>query len=115
MALLEPRAPDSFAAWGFFNACFERKEHVEPYVAEILARNMLAADPGLAEEFRRALASDPALAGSAEARLDFFLSRHASRDDGLDRYPICRISPVEHRTSERSAVTREARKCSRSG
>ena len=26
LALLEPRAPDSFASWGFFNAAFERKE-----------------------------------------------------------------------------------------
>ena len=34
MGLLEPQAPDSLAAWGFFNACFEQKEHMEPYVAE---------------------------------------------------------------------------------
>jgi hypothetical protein len=33
VALFEPQAPDSFAAWGFFNACFEQKEHMEPYVA----------------------------------------------------------------------------------
>src|SRR5207302_9815257 len=38
MHLLEPQAPDSFAAWGFFNACFEQKEHLEPYVAEQIAR-----------------------------------------------------------------------------
>lgn len=60
MGLLEPRAPDSLAAWGFFNACFEQKEHVEPYVAELPAREMLAADPRLEEEFKRALAADPA-------------------------------------------------------
>jgi len=33
MALLEPQAPDSLAAWGSFNACFEQKEQIEPYVA----------------------------------------------------------------------------------
>ena len=38
MHLLEPQAPDSFAAWGFFNACFEQKEYMEPYVAEQIAR-----------------------------------------------------------------------------
>src|SRR5262249_50841057 len=27
MHLLEPQAPDSFAAWGLFNACFEEKEY----------------------------------------------------------------------------------------
>ena len=29
MALLEPRDPDSFVSWGFFNAAFERKEYME--------------------------------------------------------------------------------------
>lgn len=28
VALLEPQAPDSLAAWGFFNACFEQKEQM---------------------------------------------------------------------------------------
>ncbi len=41
VALFEPRAPDSFAAWGLFNACFEQKEHMEPYVAEQIAREMI--------------------------------------------------------------------------
>ncbi len=54
LALLEPQAPDSFAAWGFFNACFEQKEQIEPYVAEKIAREMLAADPALRAEFARA-------------------------------------------------------------
>ena len=34
LALLEPQAPDSLAAWGLFNACFEQKEQMERYVAE---------------------------------------------------------------------------------
>ena len=91
MGLLEPRAPDSFAAWGFFNACFEQKEHVEPYVAEQLAREMLAADPRLAEEFRRALAADPALPGNPAARLEFFMRRHASWDERFNLYPVFRV------------------------
>jgi len=91
MGLLEPRAPDSFASWGSFNACFEQKEQVEPYVAEMLARGMLAADPRLAEEFRRALAADPEFAGSPAARLDFFMRRHGSWDDRFNLYPIYRI------------------------
>ena len=41
MALLEPTAADSFAAWGLFNSCFEMKESFEPYVAEQIAREML--------------------------------------------------------------------------
>jgi hypothetical protein len=90
MALLEPQAPDSLAAWGFFNACFEQKEHVEPYVAEILAREMLGADPALAGEFRRALAADPAFAASPAARLEFFMRRHPSWDERFNLYPVFR-------------------------
>jgi len=29
MSLLEPRAPDSFVSWGYFNAHFEQKEYME--------------------------------------------------------------------------------------
>src|SRR3984885_5991781 len=88
MALLEPRAPDSLAAWGFFNACFERKEHMEPYVAEQIAREMLEQNPQLREEFTNLLAQDAAFAADPEARLDFFLSRHSSRDEQYNRYPV---------------------------
>ena len=37
LALLEPQAPDSLAAWGFFNSCFEQKEQMERYVADHLS------------------------------------------------------------------------------
>lgn len=94
MALLEPRAPDSLAAWGFFNACFERKEHMEPYVAEQIAREMLEQNPQLREEFTNLLAQDAAFAADPEARLDFFLSRHSSRDEQYNRYPVFRVDEL---------------------
>src|SRR5580698_10614221 len=62
VALFEPQAPDSFAAWGLFNACFEQKEHMEPYVAEQIAREMMAQNPQLGEEFNKSLAQDAAFA-----------------------------------------------------
>jgi hypothetical protein len=91
MALLEPRAPDSLAAWGFFNACFEQKEHIEPYVAEQIAREMLAEKPELEREFKRRLAEEPAFAASATARLEFFLRRHSSWDTRFNLYPVLRV------------------------
>ena len=94
MALLEPRAPDSLAAWGFFNACFEQKEHMEPYVAEQIAREMLAKDPLLRAEFAQLLQDDAAFAASPAARLDFFLSRHSSRDDRYNLYPVFRVDEL---------------------
>ena len=94
MALLEPCAPDSLAAWGLFNACFEQKEHMEPYVAEQVAREMLAAQPQLRTEFETRLAQDAAFAADPTARLDFFLSRHSSRDDRFNLYPVFRVDEL---------------------
>ena len=94
MHLLEPQAPDSFAAWGFFNACFERKEYPEPYVAEEIARTVLAQHPQLQEEFSRKLKEDPAFAASPAARLEFFLRRHPSWDSHANLYPIFRVDEL---------------------
>lgn len=92
--LLEPQAPDSFAAWGRFNNAFEAKEYMEPYVAEDVARAQLAADPALAAQFRQKLLDDPAFAKSPQARLDFFYRRHASWDEQLNLYPVLRVDQV---------------------
>jgi len=91
MALLEPQAPDSFAAWGFFNGCFEQKEYLEPYVAEMIAREMLDRDAALNEQFNRKLKEEPEFAASASTRLDFFHRLHASWDQRLNLYPVYRL------------------------
>jgi hypothetical protein len=90
MALLEPQAPDSLLAWGAFNNAFEKKEIMEPYVAEAVAQEQLAADPALAEAFQARLAADAAFAKSPEARLEFFYRRHPSWDDRYALYPVLR-------------------------
>jgi hypothetical protein len=94
MALLEPQAPDSLAAWGFFNSYFEQKEHMEPYVAEQIARKMLEESPSLQDEFQHRLAHDPAFASSPTARLEFFLRRHSSWDERYNLYPVFRVDEI---------------------
>jgi hypothetical protein len=94
MHLLEPQAPDSFASWGLFNACFEQKEHLEPYVAEEIARRMLIEQPALKAEFESRLQEDAAFAASSAARLEFFLRRHASWDTNLNLYPVVRVDEL---------------------
>lgn len=89
--LLEPQAPDSLAAWGLFNTAFEQKEYMEDYVAEAVAREMLAADPALRRRFEEKLRSDPEFAGSPAARLDFFYRLHPAWDRDLNRYPVLRL------------------------
>jgi hypothetical protein len=64
---------------------------MERYVAEQIAREMLAAQPALRQEFERAVAGDPELAANPSARLDFFLRRHASWDERFNLYPVYRL------------------------
>ena len=93
MALLEPQAPDSLAAWGEFNNAFERKEYMEDYVAEEVAREMLK-DPKVKAEFETKLREDAAFAKSPQARLDFFYRRHTAWDERYNLYPVLRTETV---------------------
>jgi hypothetical protein len=92
VALLEPQAPDSLGAWGFFNTAFEAKEYMEPYVAEQVARELLAKDPKVAAAFNQKLASDPEFAANPQARLDFFYRLSPSWDERLNLYPVYRVA-----------------------
>lgn len=89
--LLDPTGPDSLASWGLFDNAFEQKEGMEDYVAEQVARRMLAQDPALKAEFAKKLGSDPAFAKDPTARLDFFRHRHPSWDDRYNLYPVYRV------------------------
>jgi hypothetical protein len=94
MAILEPQAPDSLAAWGMFNGAFERKEYMEDYVAEEVARGQLAADPKLEAEFKQKLADEQEFANNPRARLEFFARRHPSWDERFGLYPVARTAVV---------------------
>ncbi|RZL30640.1 MAG: peptidase M14, partial [Rubrivivax sp.] len=94
MALFEPQAPDSLLAWGEFNNAFERKEYMEEYVAEDVARAQMAKDPALAAEFRKKVETDAAFAKNPHARLEFFARRHPSWDERLNLYPVMRTDSV---------------------
>ncbi len=92
VALLEPQAPDSLAAWGFFNTAFEEKEYMEPYVAEAVAREILAKDPRVAAAFSKKLGEDAEFAASPQARLDYFYRLSPSWDERLNLYPVYRVA-----------------------
>ena len=93
IALLEPEAPDSYLSWGLFNNHFERKEYMEDYVAEAVARDMLK-DPAIKSAFDKRVAEDKAFAESPQQRLDFFAQRHASWDTRYRLYPVRRTETV---------------------
>lgn len=91
MSLLEPQAPDSLLAWGEFNNAFEQKEYMEDYVAEDVAREMLARDPALKAAFEQKLKDDPTFAADPAARLAFFYRRHSAWDERFGLYPVLRV------------------------
>ena len=91
VALLEPQAVDSLAAWGFFNSAFERQEYMEPYVEEQVAAEMLAHNPKVAADFKQRLATDPKFAADPAARLEYFYRLSPSWDEQLNLYPVYRV------------------------
>ena len=89
--LLEPAAPDSLVRWGFFNATFEQKEYGEDYVVEKLAREMLATDAELRDEYQKKLAGDPGFTADSHTRLQFFYRRSPYWDPQMNLYPVGRV------------------------
>ncbi|NIM65325.1 MAG: peptidase M14 [Candidatus Latescibacteria bacterium] len=89
--ILEPEAPDSYLRWDFFDTIFERKEYTETYVMEAMAREMLASDPDLKEEFEQKVAEDSTFVGNQWAVLNWFYERTPYWDDRKDVYPVGKI------------------------
>ncbi|GAB4287567.1 MAG: M14 family metallopeptidase [Ignavibacteriaceae bacterium] len=88
--LFEPESPDSLAAWGFFNAFFERKEYAEVYIMEPVAEKMLNEEEKIRNEFLNKLEEEDFRNNPAE-RLDFFYRNSPFFDQRENVYPIFRI------------------------
>ncbi len=89
--LLEPIAPDSYLRWGFFNPIFERKEYVETYVMEKMARDMIAENPKLKVEYDNEVVKNPEIYNNQYAKLFWFFARTPYWDQQLNLYPIGKI------------------------
>ena len=92
MTMLEPRGADGLLAWGAFNNAFERKEYMEDYVAEDVAREQLEANPALRAEFQKKLDTDAEFNKTPAKRLEFFAKRHSSWDERYNLYPVLRTA-----------------------
>ena len=93
--LLEPRSPDSFVSWGFFDVVFEQKEYFETYVMEPEARKMMLENPALKEEFEKLKASDKGFAADQYAQLMWFYNKTPWSDKQFNLYPVGRIMDGE--------------------
>ena len=89
-ALLEPEAPDSFLAWGFFPEMLSPSPGAEDFVRAPLAEALLARDASVRQAFEARLAADPAFAADPDARLDWLTDRLPDRSPFHYLYPIRR-------------------------
>lgn len=92
--LLEPKGPDSFVNWGFFNAIFERKEYFEMYSMEPIAEKMYNASKSLQNEFNLKLKEDEKFKNNPRARLNFFYEKSPYVDQLHDIYPVTRLVKI---------------------
>lgn len=90
--LLEPKAPDSFLFWGFFNSIFERKEYFEDYVMEKYASEMIKNDQSLKTFFFEKVNSDSVFANEPYERLEYFYRLSPYFDQSWNVYPIMRLN-----------------------
>jgi len=89
MNLLEPEMQGSLFNWGFFSHVLQRVEYFEVYKMEPLAKQMLAADPFLKEQFKAWKATFPQdKQPSQYAILNWFYERSPYCDKNYNVYPI---------------------------
>lgn len=91
MHMFEPKSRDALLGWGFFNSIFEQKEYAESYVMEKKAREMIAADKKLENEFNTKMSQEPDFASDPQAILNWFYNKSEYRDSLLNSYPVCKI------------------------
>lgn len=88
---LDPRAPDGFFAWGFFDAILQQKEGYSDYVFEDLAAELLNNDSTLKEKFVYRKKMDAEFAKDARAQLDFIYHNSDYYEPEHMRYPVYRL------------------------
>jgi murein tripeptide amidase MpaA len=88
VALLDPRAPDSFFAWGFFNHIFQRTEYIESYALIPLAKKLFDAKPQLKQSFESRKKKDGKFASDQQAQMQWIYSQSEFYDKEYLLYPV---------------------------
>lgn len=89
-AMLEPQAPDSYFAWGFFDSWLQQKEHFSSYVFEETAERMLAEGAELKTDFEKKKRSDDSFRQNPKAQLEWLYEQSVHYEKPM-RYPILRL------------------------
>lgn len=100
---LEPRAPDSWFAWNFFDGILQQKEYFSSYVFEDLAAEYLNEHPGLRQQLEKRKEADADFAASARAQLDFIYRNSPYYEPTHRRYPVGLLRETGHSLPLREA------------
>lgn len=90
-AVLEPRSPDSYFNWGFFDAVLQQKEWYSDYVWADKALEILNEDVKLKKQFELEKARDSAFANSNQAQLSWIYYRSVYYEQTHKRIPVYRM------------------------
>ncbi|MFN8207770.1 MAG: M14 family metallopeptidase [Bacteroidales bacterium] len=88
---LDPRGPDAFFAWNFFDGILSRKEYFSDYLFEDTAAALLKSDPELKRLFEEKRSADAKFAGNARAQLTFIYEHSPWAERTYRRYPVIAI------------------------
>jgi hypothetical protein len=91
MEVLEPRAEDSFFAWGFFDSILQQKEWFSSYIFDGVAKELLENDPGLKARFEEKKATDPQFASDSFAQLYYVYKASPYFEKTFRLYPVARV------------------------
>ncbi len=88
VALLDPRATDSFFAWGYFNSIFQRTEYIESYVLIPLAKKLFSENPKLKQIFDKKKLDDKEFAKDVKKQMQWVYKRSNYYDQEYLKYPV---------------------------
>ncbi|MBN8667265.1 MAG: M14 family metallopeptidase [Chitinophagales bacterium] len=88
---LEPRAPDSYFAWNYFDGILGRKEGFSGYVFEETAAEYLKTHPELKTKLEEKRMADSNFAKNGRAQLNFVYENSVFFEPDYLRYPVYRV------------------------
>ena len=89
---LEPKAPDSFFNWNFFDTILQQKEGFSPYVWEDKAQLFLRQNPKLQIEYNIKISYDEDFANNWYAQLDWIYKQSKNYEQAHLQYPVYRVN-----------------------
>lgn len=93
---LDPRGHDSFFTWNFFDSALQQKEYFSAYVFEETALEMLESNAELRVRFEAAKATNPEIAHSSRAQLNWLHMNSANYEGTVNRYPVFQSITKRH-------------------